>query len=1307
MELIRDFKNLSKNDVALAGGKGASLGEMTRAKIPVPGGFVILSSAFEKFLEETDLNVEIDSILHTVNPKEIHTIENASEKIKSLIVSKDIPQDIKNEIQKFFKRLNAKFIAVRSSATAEDSSSAAWAGQLESYLNTTEENLFGNVKNCWASLFTPRAIFYRFEKDLHKQKISVAVVVQKMVESEKSGVAFSVHPVTQDNNQIIIEAGFGLGEALVSGQITPDSYVIEKQPQRIIDKNVQLQTRGLYRAKNGGSEWCNISAKQGQIPVLKDKEILKLSEIILQIENHYNFPCDIEWAFKRGSFYITQSRPITTLSNKIKSVSLVDKFIKDKIGSEITKHEGSFSLLAWGTAASLQSSDIFNKYYFKDFGSLLLLIEGERGIGFFDFENYKKSTEVTLEKFLSIKHFQEFEDYNLLTNKIDNYYNKYSPEDLKKITDNELEELIVKAFQILRDWQVITLFCEALDKEIIEKYFKKYNTEKIDFKIFFKKASLQDFDSFIVNRDKCLLDFDKTNLYQIQWVLASYLSTPKLFESEQIIKNTIKDLGGENKIKEEQRNIKNEIAKNKIKSDKFRKTIQGKLKKLFDFVKLSITLRDIRKEHAFKGITLLSNEVREMFFRLGLNEKDILYVRGEDFENKEYKDEKYIKTIERRKKGVVVYYSKGHIAEEYVNFDKTKTEIFNFSDTKSDSNEIRGTIACDGKTKGRVKIVLSSKDFGKFKEGDVLVTSMTRPEFVPLMKKASAVITDEGGVTCHAAIMSRELGLPCIIGTKNATRKLKDDDIVDIDADKGVAKLIRNEEYKPQFKMVFDRDRIYLYPWYLAEQCLTVDIEKIFGKKIDKTLLEFRNGHLYSYINISQFNEIGEFLFNEVRKDRKFYKIVEKNILSTGKDLMSFCDKISRLNYSELSNRKLSEIYNSYSKKLKIMRAWGWVPPLIDGIEISFLSNYLQKRLRQFMQSIRKEDRTAEYYSILSSSEKMSEIQIEEIVRLKLIQKINTIDPNLIKLLKTGDKKVQARIEDNQKVFNAIKKHAKKFDWLTYNYVGPTMNEIDTLRLIEDSLKQKNSIEKQISDIKNHYIKLGHKKREILKKIKPTGELKYLFKVSAFFMYLKDLRKGIYQKSYVAMDSVLAEIAKRVNLTLKEVKYLTEEEVNNALNKGKNFSKITKKRTKYCVSVTKNGKTEVYTGNKAKEIIDKETTTELIDETTREFKGLIAYSGKVRGIAKIVSVVKDIPKIKNGEILISPSTNPDLILAMKKASAFVTDMGGITSHAAIVSREMKKPCIVGTKIATKIISDGDLIEVDANNGIIKILEKKK
>jgi pyruvate,water dikinase len=316
MELIRDFANLNKNDAALAGGKGASLGEMIQAGIPVPPGFVILTSAFDKFLEETDLNAEVDSILDQVNHKEIHTVEHASQKIQDLIIRAKMPDDVKQEILKSFKDLGTKYVAVRSSASAEDSASAAWAGQLNSYLNCTEKNVVEKVQHCWASLFTPRAIFYRFEKGMHGKRISVAVVVQKMVNSEVSGIAFSVHPVTEDYNQLIIEAGFGLGEAIVSGSVTPDSYVVEKEPRRIIDINVNVQNKALYRGPRGGNIWKDLSEEEGNKQVLSGKQILDLSEIILCIEKHYDFPCDIEWAFETGKFYIIQSRPITTLKVK-------------------------------------------------------------------------------------------------------------------------------------------------------------------------------------------------------------------------------------------------------------------------------------------------------------------------------------------------------------------------------------------------------------------------------------------------------------------------------------------------------------------------------------------------------------------------------------------------------------------------------------------------------------------------------------------------------------------------------------------------------------------------------------------------------------------------------------------------------------------------------------------------------------------------------------------------------------------------------------------------------------------------------
>jgi len=308
----KDFRQISKRDVKIAGGKGASLGEMTQAKIPVPPGFVVLASAFDKFLEETDFNVEIEALLHKVSFKSVNLVSRASNEIRDLISDAEFPKEIAKEIIKEFSGLKAKYVAVRSSATAEDSSVASWAGELESYLNTIENNLLENVKKCWASLFTPRAIFYCFERKLNETKISVAVVVQKMIQSKISGICFTVHPVTEDYNQMIIEAGYGLGEAIVGGRITPDTYTINKKHWKIIDKNINQQKIMIVKDKDGNIEKQVLRSEQGK-QKLSDSQILKLAKICQRIESHYKTPQDIEWALFKDKFYILQSRPITTL----------------------------------------------------------------------------------------------------------------------------------------------------------------------------------------------------------------------------------------------------------------------------------------------------------------------------------------------------------------------------------------------------------------------------------------------------------------------------------------------------------------------------------------------------------------------------------------------------------------------------------------------------------------------------------------------------------------------------------------------------------------------------------------------------------------------------------------------------------------------------------------------------------------------------------------------------------------------------------------------------------------------------------
>ncbi|MGB4076085.1 MAG: PEP/pyruvate-binding domain-containing protein, partial [Minisyncoccia bacterium] len=252
--------------------------------------------------------------LAAVNHEDMHTVEKASEIIHSVITAASMPADMGDAIRARFKELGVPLVAVRSSATAEDGVTAAWAGQLNTFLNTSETDLLHKVQECWASLFTPRAIFYRFEKGMEGQHISVAVVVQKMVQADVSGVAFSVHPVTEDPNELIIEASYGLGESIVSGQVTPDSYVVSKEPRELLEKTIATKTRGLYKKEGGGNEWRDVPEAQRDVQALTDEQILALSDVVVRIEQHYGFPCDSEWALEDGTLYITQSRPITTLS---------------------------------------------------------------------------------------------------------------------------------------------------------------------------------------------------------------------------------------------------------------------------------------------------------------------------------------------------------------------------------------------------------------------------------------------------------------------------------------------------------------------------------------------------------------------------------------------------------------------------------------------------------------------------------------------------------------------------------------------------------------------------------------------------------------------------------------------------------------------------------------------------------------------------------------------------------------------------------------------------------------------------------
>ncbi|MHA1722903.1 MAG: phosphoenolpyruvate synthase [Candidatus Baldrarchaeia archaeon] len=325
--LILWFEELTKEDTLIVGGKNANLGElMSKAKVPVPPGFAVTAAAYRKFLEDTGIADEIYKILRETDIDNLEQLENASQKIRKLIEETPMPDYLQKAIINAYRDLCQRAgqenvsVAVRSSATAEDLPGASFAGQQETYLNVSgEKEVVEKVQKCWGSLFTSRAISYRESKGFRHEQVLISVAVQQMVDAKAAGVMFTLHPATGDRDKIMIEANWGLGESVVSGAVTPDTYIVDKKTLKILEKHIaEKKVEYIRDPKTGKTIHAEVPPERRNMPALTDEEIIELAKYGIQIENHYQHPQDIEWAIDRhtGKIYILQARPETVWSLK-------------------------------------------------------------------------------------------------------------------------------------------------------------------------------------------------------------------------------------------------------------------------------------------------------------------------------------------------------------------------------------------------------------------------------------------------------------------------------------------------------------------------------------------------------------------------------------------------------------------------------------------------------------------------------------------------------------------------------------------------------------------------------------------------------------------------------------------------------------------------------------------------------------------------------------------------------------------------------------------------------------------------------
>ena len=819
--MILNFNEIKKEDVLVAGGKGANLGEMTSANINVPSGFVITADAYRDFLKVNGIDILIENgIKKSVDDE--RKLLNESECFRGKIKSGKFPKRLENAIrEKYFNLGNNIRVAVRSSATAEDLPDASFAGQQETYLNVQGiESVLNAVRNCYASLWGNRAVSYRFHQDYDQTSVSIAVVIQEMIESEKSGILFTVNPVNKKENEMQINASFGLGESVVSGRVTADSYIIDKLG-KIAQVNIgSKETQIIYGDKE--TVEVAVSSDKRKTRVLNDRELLELMKCGLKIEKHYRMPMDIEWAIKNDIVYILQARAITTLKNSENDIignDLIEKYIKGKKIKKDTREVMSFFLEKMPFAHRVLEFDYLmaindQKVNILSEGGIILprnpIIDDD---GIQTFSDEGKRIGKNIFKFFNI--LKNMKDFEFCYKKCKDFMNIYETkiEEIKHLnfenmtlTDcgNFLEESYALLQKLAYDRFKYALFPSVLNSKKFTKIIKKVNSNYSSFDFYWDL----DNKTSVITNDVYTMACEIRKNEALRRAIISGDNFKKLYKKYNDFKN-----------------ITDEFMKdNGFKSDYNCYCLSAKTF-LEDPDRLTNILRPILNENSneskdIKDFSKLMENIKGIYGKKYQDiEKQIKYfryfhvVREESqylWETLFYYVRKCVKRInfillgdENIEIGVANLFheellkaiNRGNLNEsdkEKINrrnekfplavkvWEASKLLIF-----KTNGDVLKGVSGSTGIAVGKVCLINSPKEFYKMKKGDILVCHLTDPEWTPLFKLASAVVADTGSALSHAAIVAREYNIPAVLGVGFATTKFKDGDIIQVDGNTG------------------------------------------------------------------------------------------------------------------------------------------------------------------------------------------------------------------------------------------------------------------------------------------------------------------------------------------------------------------------------------------------------------------------------------------------------------------------------------------------------------------------------------------
>ncbi len=875
------FTEIDRSSLSLVGGKGANLGELSKAGFSVPDGFCVSTNAYQTFIKTSSEMDELLAECNQIEPNDLQQLRKIGEKIRTHLEELPIPDLLQSEIRDAWNKVGIDFAyAVRSSATAEDLPTASFAGQQDTYLNIRgEEALFQHIRKCWASLFTDRAIAYRIINGFDHKEVFLSVVVQKMVTPEASGILFTADPVTGNRNITSIDASFGLGEAIVSGLVSADLYKVKAD--RIVSKKISEKKLAIYSLPSGGTETIELSGEERDKQVLSDEQVIDLAHIGKQVERHFGSPQDIEFCIENGKIYLVQSRPITSLypmpDVAREPLRVLISFGHIQMMTEPMKPLGisvfrtlfpfgksnesmeSQLLLPAGGRLFVDPSDIFRLKQARNFVPKILsnmdvevsqavqevinrpefvaiapkpglakavrkivlpiIKEAIKNVFFRDPELANGRVEANIVE----QHEKIKNSYSGLTGterleKVQSYLATSSliifPKLIPFVAPFMLSAVRLRTLLVrwLGDADAIQKLSQSFDGNItsemglaigdladivrelpeVEAYLQTAKDEGFLEGLLTLEGGEkfhQDFSVFLAKYGRrCPGEIDIT---KPRWREAPTQLVPAILGHIRSVKpgaHRDKFAIGKQVARETEASILQQLR-----NKPFKRRIMKRL------IKLYRNYGALREHHKYLLITLLDESKKEI-----MKEAEELVKQGV----LQTKEDIYYFSLDE-----LIQISKGEFTDdvtklladrkdEYKLQHKLKPprvmtnegEIVIPSVRKGDfpENALIGTPVSAGVVTGRARVVLKPEE-AELHEGEILVAPFTDPGWTPLFQSAKALITEVGGLMTHGSVVAREYGIPAVVGVDDATKKIKDGQLVQVDGDRGFVEILDDD----------------------------------------------------------------------------------------------------------------------------------------------------------------------------------------------------------------------------------------------------------------------------------------------------------------------------------------------------------------------------------------------------------------------------------------------------------------------------------------------------------------------------------